>query len=548
MYNKSMKIQLSNNSVAARILTLMIFLNSTGTVFAGTYNIDKNIPRPVKCATEWFSTHLRSGAPRLAGTYAERPKTDMSYISSLGHFKIHYDIEGNDAPDMTDANENGIPDYVESASSIFEHVWYVEIDSLGFILPESDGELGGGPEVDVYIENLCDVYGCVYGWTTPDVSGTSSSSSFITIDNDYKESIYDSNGIDGLSVTAAHEFFHTIHFSYYNNYNKAAWLFESTAVWMEDVVYDDVNDYFSYLGSFYTNLYKPVTYLSYKYGACVFIKYLESRFGYEIVKILWQTTGERQNFSSAILQDVFGDDFANVLGQFAVWNYFTGTRSRPELYFKEGSNYPYASITGNYFEYPAVDSSFTQLMGSRHHRFVLEEEADDPITISFYPYETGSWEVNLIGYREYDNPAVWNLNSGEITVENPADYNWFVLVPTCILTWGSNHEYVYSATSGSVNITAAGEISQPEAFTLYGNYPNPFNPSTTITFDIYEKNPVKLSIYNSMGQEVSTLFNRIASQGKYSLNFRAKGISSGLYIIILESNGKIESRKMLLLK
>ncbi|MBU1936039.1 T9SS type A sorting domain-containing protein [bacterium] len=88
----------------------------------------------------------------------------------------------------------------------------------------------------------------------------------------------------------------------------------------------------------------------------------------------------------------------------------------------------------------------------------------------------------------------------------------------------------------------------PEAFTLYGNYPNPFNPTTTIQFDLANRARIELKVFNVLGQEVATLLDGVHSAGAYSIPFDASDLPSGVYIYTLSAKGFSESRKMVLLK
>ncbi|MCF7802637.1 MAG: T9SS type A sorting domain-containing protein [Candidatus Marinimicrobia bacterium] len=89
----------------------------------------------------------------------------------------------------------------------------------------------------------------------------------------------------------------------------------------------------------------------------------------------------------------------------------------------------------------------------------------------------------------------------------------------------------------------------PTAFQLKQNYPNPFNPSTTIGYSLIEKGHVNLTIYNALGQQVSTLVRATQSPGEYSVDWNAGNLSSGLYFYILEVDGKtVATRKALLMK
>jgi flagellar hook assembly protein FlgD len=72
-------------------------------------------------------------------------------------------------------------------------------------------------------------------------------------------------------------------------------------------------------------------------------------------------------------------------------------------------------------------------------------------------------------------------------------------------------------------------------YELYNNYPNPFNPSTNISFDIPKESNVKLTIYNLLGEEVSVPVNTKLSAGKYSFLWNAQNFSSGLYIYRIEA-------------
>jgi hypothetical protein len=88
----------------------------------------------------------------------------------------------------------------------------------------------------------------------------------------------------------------------------------------------------------------------------------------------------------------------------------------------------------------------------------------------------------------------------------------------------------------------------PTSFKLARNYPNPFNPSTKITFDIPSDGFVSVKIFNLAGQLVATLANRDMNSGKYNLNWNAENFTSGVYIYTVTWNGQKRSNKMLLMK
>jgi hypothetical protein len=89
---------------------------------------------------------------------------------------------------------------------------------------------------------------------------------------------------------------------------------------------------------------------------------------------------------------------------------------------------------------------------------------------------------------------------------------------------------------------------KPTEYALYQNYPNPFNPVTTITYQIPKEGLVTLKIYDILGKEVTTLINEEKQAGKYSIDFNASKLSSGVYLYELRSNEFKSTKKLLLMK
>lgn len=92
------------------------------------------------------------------------------------------------------------------------------------------------------------------------------------------------------------------------------------------------------------------------------------------------------------------------------------------------------------------------------------------------------------------------------------------------------------------------EITSPAKFELAQNFPNPFNPNTSISFTIPQSGNVKLSVYNLLGQEITTLVNEYKEAGTHNIEFNAINLNSGVYLYKLESNGLTLTKKMTLLK
>ncbi len=96
------------------------------------------------------------------------------------------------------------------------------------------------------------------------------------------------------------------------------------------------------------------------------------------------------------------------------------------------------------------------------------------------------------------------------------------------------------------NVASANEVATH--FELLNNYPNPFNPSTTIRFTLPETGFTNLSVYNAQGQLVRTLLNGLTAGGQHDVDFQADGLSSGTYFYTLETEDHSETRPMVLVK
>ncbi len=88
----------------------------------------------------------------------------------------------------------------------------------------------------------------------------------------------------------------------------------------------------------------------------------------------------------------------------------------------------------------------------------------------------------------------------------------------------------------------------PRKFELYQNFPNPFNPITRIKYAIPKSSYVRITVYNVLGQRISTLVNEQKPAGFYTIDFNASSLASGFYIYHLEADGFNMIKKMLVTK
>jgi hypothetical protein len=100
----------------------------------------------------------------------------------------------------------------------------------------------------------------------------------------------------------------------------------------------------------------------------------------------------------------------------------------------------------------------------------------------------------------------------------------------------------------SIEVTGRVTKGLPVNYELHQNYPNPFNPSTTIKFAVPKESNVNLSIYNVLGELVSTLVNEQMKTGYYEYKFNASKLASGVYLYSINAGDFVETKKMVLLR
>jgi hypothetical protein len=100
---------------------------------------------------------------------------------------------------------------------------------------------------------------------------------------------------------------------------------------------------------------------------------------------------------------------------------------------------------------------------------------------------------------------------------------------------------------GTSKVEEKGDVV-PKNIVLYSNYPNPFNPSTTLKFDIPSKSHVTMNIFDLLGRKVATLLDEVKSEGMYSVQFNAGTLSSGMYFCRLQAGHAVTVSKLMLVK
>lgn len=110
------------------------------------------------------------------------------------------------------------------------------------------------------------------------------------------------------------------------------------------------------------------------------------------------------------------------------------------------------------------------------------------------------------------------------------------------------HSDTLCITTPDCGATDIKDSRIPTQFELLQNFPNPFNPSTTIAFNLPKAGNVKLTVYDPLGREVAVLVDDFRSAGTYRVNFDASALNSGIYFYRIISGEYNQTRKLILLK
>ena len=98
------------------------------------------------------------------------------------------------------------------------------------------------------------------------------------------------------------------------------------------------------------------------------------------------------------------------------------------------------------------------------------------------------------------------------------------------------------------NLSISDEDIFPESFQIFNPYPNPFNPNTNIWLTIYQKSDVDISIFNIVGEKTSNIYKGSLGLGSHKFNWNASTFPSGIYFVYYNIQGKVFSKKLILIK
>jgi len=275
---------------------------------------------------------------------------DESIVSPSGHFRIHFTRTGTHA--VVGSESVGIPEFVQAAAISADSVYSIIVGELGFTPPPSDGQVDG-PESDIYIKNWNGAYyGMTYFDGYQDLTTFTGYASYLVVDNDYVEPNYATSGLEALKVTIAHEFFHMVQLAYAHpgelSWDNLNW-YEISSTWMEEICYPEIDDYHAYVEDNFRQVNFPDINGSsaYSYGHCIFAQILDieygSRNGQHIMLDIWENlhgNNAIENLDAVLSGSPWNSSLTDALGQYALYNIFTGSRALTGQYYPDAADLP----------------------------------------------------------------------------------------------------------------------------------------------------------------------------------------------------------------
>ncbi|WP_421773418.1 MXAN_6640 family putative metalloprotease [Gracilimonas sp.] len=501
---------------------------------------------------------------RSARTFRKKSQAMQSYISPSGKFEIVYVTSGADSVSVEDNNDNNVPDYVElvaeSADSSYRH----EVINLGFTDP-----IPQGTTYTIELEDLS-----YYGETI--FQGGSGPETYIVMENDFENfpanTHPDGNQVGAVYATVAHELKHAIQYAQ-NEWASPSGAFdwaEMDATLFEEVVYDDVNDYYNYIKNGLNSsdpysasiFFAPDDGTPGAYWHVSWMIFYSEYFGDEIWRDAWQLIEAQNNLSidvalGYVLQDR-GEEFETFFVRNHLWHFASGSRSGQDDYgFGEKLEYPYANLEASFNAIPeeAVEVSFIRPLAARY--FEIEPSVGDDgfieVAADFDSTQIGIGVLLYMNNGDMNEIIATGENKAQVYVPTEVAWQEVEKVGVVIANYsnsGSTREIqlLVGKEGNTITIRDPEYTDLPNSVKVYQNYPNPFNPETNINFELPRTAFVELTVYDITGRKVQTLIAQDYRLGSYSIPFNAQGLSSGVYFYRLKINDEVFTKKMTLLK
>ncbi len=487
-----------------------------------------------------------------------RMNMQRTFISPDGYFKIHYDTSGADKvymPHIDIQPQDGHPDFVNRCSEYFDSCWNT-FNTIGFTPPPSDGENGGGHGLyDIYMHHYAGVLGVAFA---EDLSNQypdrpNSYTSYIYVDPDFEGFGYPDRTVP-LRIAAAHNYHHAVQYGY--NLQSEPWIKECSAAWAEEAVFDEINANHVYLYALFDYPHVSHSYEngSHEFAMFVYLEHLTQNYGLGALAAVWENL-VHMNAEEAINQ-FLNSQQTSIYEQyrsFMIWNYFTGIRDDGNHY-EEGDAYPLVRFMQVHTGIPIHNQQTSEPPSAMGGNYVLVtglQDYEDFLFVDFVGASNAVWAMDALAFVggediEYYSVLCDEQGEGRIRIDLQNSLDSLGLIFS-LLSGGEHLYYQYSVHKDSTTSVEEIHNNQPIDFRLSGNYPNPFNSSTIITFQSPISGEGLFEIFNIAGQRLE--INRIRIKaGINRVTWDAGGYPSGHYLYRIGNRRQSSGSEMLLVK
>ena len=161
-----------------------------------------------------------------------------------------------------------------------------------------------------------------------------------------------------------------------------------------------------------------------------------------------------------------------------------------------------------------------------------------------YTYDGNNNQIEILSQR-WDGSAWVNVSKSSYTYDGNNNLAELLFQMWNVSAWANVSKYLFTyAPITAVNVN----FSSVNSYSLSNNYPNPFNPSTKISYTIPERSNVTLVVFDLLGSEVAALVNGEIEPGTYDITFNASQLSSGIYFYRFQGGDFVQTRKMIVIK
>lgn len=156
---------------------------------------------------------------------------------------------------------------------------------------------------------------------------------------------------------------------------------------------------------------------------------------------------------------------------------------------------------------------------------------------------TGNFDENINCFFPHASGYPYSITASDYDLDGKTD-----IAIVTVVDFGVDSLFVIYNLGGAVGIEDQEIENAPKTFSLEQNFPNPFNPNTTIQFSLPQSEKLSLTVFNLLGEKVKTLVEEYREAGNHSVQFNASQLASGIYFYRLQAGSFIETKKMILMK